>query len=260
MKKLSNSRVRIMIGRFSRWWPFFIVITLLCIGLVLRHPLLEQMAIIALVAITLLYAIFTHEQAEASKRMAEEMKLAREMQNKPYIAAYFEVPHSIMINLVIKNIGNGVARDVHLKIDPPLLTNGPTPDVAELPLFKNGISYFPPNGEFCQFIGTSVDFFGKDSKRPLQYNMSVSYCNVEGKPLPDQIIPLDVSVFYGLLVRDEKTLGDLVEEVKRLRQDFSSVIGTAYIQKGILVKTLKDLQREQEAVGKRLEKKKNLGK
>lgn len=63
--------------RLRRWWPFFIVIIALCIGLLLRHPLVEQMAIVALVAITMAYAIFVSEQAEASKKMAEEMMQQR---------------------------------------------------------------------------------------------------------------------------------------------------------------------------------------
>lgn len=85
MKESSDRRAGINLSRLWRWWPFFIAIILLCIGLVLRHPLLEQMAIIALVAITVLYVIFTHEQVEASKRMAEEMRESRFASFQPII-------------------------------------------------------------------------------------------------------------------------------------------------------------------------------
>jgi hypothetical protein len=58
---------------YRRWWPFILIIFLLCTGLLLQAPQLERWATVALVAITLLYAISMQEQAEASKRMADEM-------------------------------------------------------------------------------------------------------------------------------------------------------------------------------------------
>lgn len=56
---------------------FLIVIILLCIGLLIKHPLLEQMTMIALVAVTMVYAYSSYVQAEASKKMAEEMMQQR---------------------------------------------------------------------------------------------------------------------------------------------------------------------------------------
>lgn len=193
MKESTDRKVGINLSQVRRWWPFFTVIILLCIGLVLRHPLLEQMAIIALVAITLVYVIFTHEQAEASKRMAEEMKLAREMQTMPSIIAYFDNPRSTLLDLVVKNIGHGAAKGVRLKIDPPLYDHKER-DIAQLSLFRRGIDFFPPGAEFRQIVGVAESFFGEGSQRPLEYNLTVSYSDVGGNPIPAQIIPLDLSV------------------------------------------------------------------
>lgn len=215
MAKYSDSKVGINLSQVRRWWPFLIVIVLLCVGLVLRHPLLEQMAIIALVAITLVYAISTHEQAQ-------EMKLNREMQTTPSIIAYFDNPRSTLLDLVVKNIGYGAAKDVRLKIEPPLYDHKER-DVAELSLFKRGIRFFPPGREFHQIVGGSTSFFGEGSQRPLEYNLTVSYSDVAGNPVPAQIIPLDVSVYRDLPIQRESDIDRLAKEVKNLAEELERI-------------------------------------
>jgi len=222
MTESSDRKVGIKLSQVRRWWPFFIVIILLCIGLVLRHPLLEQMAIIALVAITLVYVIFTHEQAEASKRMADEMKLAREMQTMPSIIAYFDNPRSTQLGLVVKNIGHGAAKDVRLKIDPPLHDHKER-NIAEFSLFQRGIDFFPPGREFHQIVGVTKSFFGEGSQRPLEYNLTVSYSDVQGNPVPTQIISLDLSVYRDLPIHRESDIDRLTKEVKNLAEKLKAV-------------------------------------
>jgi hypothetical protein len=172
---------------------------------------------VTLVLVTWRYAISAHEQAEASKTMAYEMKLTREMQTMPSIIAYFDNPRSILLDLVVKNIGYGIAKDVRLKIDPPLLDYKER-DIAGLSLFKNGIDFFPPGQEFRQFVGVSTSFFSEDSQRPLEYNLTVSYSNVGGNLVPAQIIPLDLSVYRNLPVHRESDIDGLAKEVKNLAE------------------------------------------
>lgn len=222
MKESTDRKVGINLSQVRRWGPFFTVIILLCIGLVLRHPLLEQMAIIALVAITLVYVIFTHEQAEASKRMADEIKLAREMQTMPSIIAYFDNPRSTLLDLVVKNIGHGAAKDVRLKIDPPLHDHKER-NIAELSLFQRGIDFFPPGREFHQIVGVTKSFFGEGSQRPLEYNLTVSYSDVQGNPVPTQIISLDLSVYRDLPIHRESDIDKLTKEVKNLAEKLKAV-------------------------------------
>jgi len=222
MTEFSDRKVGINLRQVRRWWPFLVVIILLCIGLVLRHPLLEQMAIIALVTITLLYVIFTHEQAVASKRIAEEMKLAREMQTMPSIIAYFDNPRSTLLDLVVKNISHGAAKDVRLKIEPPLCDHKGR-DIAELSLFQRGIDFFPPGREFRQIVGVTESFFGEGSQRPLEYNLTLSYCDVGGNPIPAQIIPLDLSVYRDLPIHRESDIDRLTKEVKNLAEKLKAL-------------------------------------
>lgn len=170
---------------------------------------------VTLVIITSRYAFSAHEQAEANKTMAYEMKLSREMQTAPSIIAYFDNPISTLLDLVIKNIGYGAAKDVRLKIDPPLLDHKER-DIAELSLFKRGVDFFPPAREFRQIVGVSTSFFNEGTQRPLEYDLTVSYSDVFGNPVPPQIIRLDLSVYRDLPIHRESDIDRLAKEVKNL--------------------------------------------
>ncbi len=168
-----------------------------------------------LVLVTAEYAKSTAQQAKANEKMVEEMELTRKMQNKPSLIAYFDNPQSILLDLVIKNIGYGIAKDVKLKIDPPLCDHK-NRDISELSLFKQGISFFPPNREFRHILGVSTQFFGEDAKRPLEYNLTMSYSDVEGNHIPDHIIPLDISVYRNLPAHPDSDIDKLTREVANL--------------------------------------------
>jgi hypothetical protein len=171
---------------------------------------------VTLVLLTSRYAFSAHEQAEANKTMAYEMKLSRETQTAPSIIAYFDNPISTLLDLVIKNIGYGAAKDVRLKIDPPLLDHKER-DIAELSLFKRGIDFFPPSREFRQIVGViGTSFFSEGTQRPLEYDLTVSYSDVFGNPVPSQIIRLDLSVYRDLPIHRESDIDRLAKEVKNL--------------------------------------------
>ena len=193
-----------------RWWLVGMVVIVLTVGfkfLTLAEGL-QILIMYTLVLVTAQYATSTH-------KMAEEMKLTRKMQAMPSIIAYFDNPQSVLIDLVVKNIGYGAARDVSLKIDPPLLDHKER-DIAELSLFKKGINFLPPNREFRQIVGTSKQFLGEGSQRPLEYNLTVSYCDAEGNPTPPQTIPLDLAVYRDLPIHRESDIDKLTREVKNL--------------------------------------------
>jgi len=177
----------------------------------------QILLMVTLVSITWRYAVSAHEQAEASKTMAYEMKLSREMQAAPSIIAYLDNPVSTLLDLVIKNIGYGAAKDVRLKIGPPLLDHKER-DIADLSLFKRGIAFFPPRGEIRQIVGVSTSFFSEGSQRPLEYDLAVSYSDVFGNPIPPQIIHLDLSVYRDLPIHRESDIDRLTKEVKNLAE------------------------------------------
>ncbi len=206
-----------------RWW--LVGMITIVVGVYFKVlTLFEGLQILimyTLVLVTAQYAKSAAGQAEANTKMAKEMELARKMQNKPSLIAYFDNPQSNLLDLVIKNIGYGIAKDVKLKIVPPLDDHN-NRDISELSLFKQGISFFPPNREFRQIIGVSTQFFGEDAQRPLEYNLTISYSDVEGNSIPDHIIPLDLSVYRNLPIHRDSDIDKLTKEVANIARKIKS--------------------------------------
>ncbi len=198
-----------------------IIFTGIIIGLAIVFNLLklvegmEIFILLALVFVTAAYAKSAEKQAGANVEMVEEMKRTREILNRPSIIAYFDNPRSTLIDLVIKNTGYGAAKDVSLKIEPPFYDHNER-NIAGLSLFKKGINYFPPNREFRQIVGTSTQFFREGSQRPLEYNLTVSYTDVDDNSLPAQVIPLDLSVYRDLPIHRESDIDKLAKEISNL--------------------------------------------
>lgn len=59
------------------WWPPIVALALLAIALFLLPSQFERLALFALVAVTMAYAIFTYQQVQASKEMISETKEQR---------------------------------------------------------------------------------------------------------------------------------------------------------------------------------------
>jgi len=59
------------------WWPFIVALALLAIALFFIPSVFERLALFALVAVTMAYAIFTYQQMRASREMISEVKEQR---------------------------------------------------------------------------------------------------------------------------------------------------------------------------------------
>ncbi len=156
-------------------------------------------------------------------RMVSEMEKTRKAQTSAFITAYFDNPISTLIDLVVKNDGYGTARQIRLKIAPPLFDHE-NRDISELSLFKRGIEFFPPNREFRQIVGTSQQFFGEGAQRPLEYMLTITYLDLGGNSSHEQLIPLDLSVYRNLPIHRESDVDKLTKEVEQLRKVISELL------------------------------------
>lgn len=89
-------------------------------------------------------------------------------------------------------------------------------DISKLSLFQNGIDFFPPNREYRQIVGTSLQFFDEKLPRPLKYDLTIYYTDVSGNEKYQQKIPLDLSVYQNLPVHRDSDIEKLAEEVSKL--------------------------------------------
>lgn len=112
-----------------------------------------------LVLVTIVYAVFT-------RQMVKEMQATRQADLRPYL-----IIDSIVIGrmfyLVIKNNGKTAAEKVSFKFDKSV-ENIWKKKIEELPLFKGGMTFFPPGKEFVVTLGPTY-FFLSNKKEEIKY-------------------------------------------------------------------------------------------
>ena len=62
----------------------------------------------------------TKDSVKTSEKMIEEMKEARDQETAPYVVPYFNISQHMM-SFGIKNIGNTVAKNIRINIEPEVV-------------------------------------------------------------------------------------------------------------------------------------------
>ena len=143
--------------------------------------------------------------AYATVTLARETRKMREIQETPRLSIRTErnPDHSDMLNLVLRNEGQGVALNVRFtkfEGDPtyysetlvlPQDWKGPT----TMPIFEKGVAQWEPSQTFALILGgSSKGAFERAAKEPWRFH--VQYENQSGKTIC-QIIELDFSLLGG---------------------------------------------------------------
>ena len=122
-----------------------------------------------LVLVTIVYAVFT-------RQMVKEMQVTRQADLRPYLIIDTIIIGQ-MFYLVIKNNGKTAAERVGFKFDRSI-ENMWKKKIEELPLFKEGITFFPPGKEFVVTLGPTYLFLSnkkEEIKYPSNFTIIVKY-------------------------------------------------------------------------------------
>lgn len=197
----------------KRWWWLIAVICSLCVALLVKHPQITEMAQIALFTITAIYVVFVYEQMKATRIMADEARIEHEIRNKPSLIAYFDNPVGNLIELVFKNVGIVVAKDVQFTIEPSLY-DFKGRDISTLSLMRKGVKYFAPRVEFRQVINTGSKIFSQEGNIPLAYMLTMQYKDNSGEKTYNEEITLDLEIFKDLKTKREDEIAVSIRELK----------------------------------------------
>jgi len=107
--------------------------------------------------------------------MVKEMQITREADLRPYIIIDILLADQ-KFHLLVKNIGKTVAESVTFNIDKNI-ENMWKNTIGEMPLFKEGVAFFPPGREFVVTLGPTWLFLNKkeEIKYPLIFTIVVKY-------------------------------------------------------------------------------------
>lgn len=165
----------------------------------------------------IIYVIKTWQMASATKESAKisemtlhEMKETRDEEYAPYVVIYFDYSKQVM-ELVIKNIGKTIAKNVRLQFDPNLINSQEEKFDS---LINEKIDSIPPGYEIRSFFDLSHSYFQKKSS-PLKYTVKIIYFgNKPEKEILSSYI-LDLTHLESLLFLESKGMDELVKAVEQ---------------------------------------------
>lgn len=161
-----------------------------------------------LVVATIFYTLNT-------RRQVEEMRAARELATAPNVIAYLHVDHRAVAGVAIKNIGNGIARDIKMHTEPDLKTSQDF-EPMKMSIFENGMDSLIPGQEIVAFLDMTFDYFKQDL--PVRYEVTIDFTGgIDNKRYKNHSV-IDFQAYKGLKETPLKTVHELVKTVEAIEK------------------------------------------
>lgn len=164
--------------------------------------------------------------ALAAARVAyNQLKLARALREdmaRPYVVVDFEPAKGTgppFMELVIRNIGKTMARDVTFSFDPPLRSTFDDDvkaafnhTIAEYTILKDGISTMPPGREYRILFEFMDDrLHRKDLER--RYDVTINFASDRHKEDPLTQV-LDLNLYFGTMYTPEYNIHHIAQTLR----------------------------------------------
>ena len=108
-----------------------------------------------------------------------ESRSTRKQKTSPHIIAYLKSTEDhVMMSLHIKNIGEGLAKNVKVKILKDYKQFGKNNQfLSELGTMKNGFNSFPPQYELKYYINTNTDIYKTEKDEKIELELNYESCD-----------------------------------------------------------------------------------
>lgn len=177
--------------------------------------------------ITALVAVVAVFYASAQVRQARQL---RQEQTRPFVTVAFRQSHSIVCNIVIRNEGLTVARDVMFRFTPEFeSSNASRNQIRESKLWREGVPTLVPGQEISIFADKFPDRYKREDL-PRVYEVQVTYRGAEPRTPsrvragrshpPGELFELrymlDFDIFYGYSTAATYTIHEVAEALRRM--------------------------------------------
>lgn len=173
---------------------------------------------LVLAALTFAYVLFTRE-------MVKEARETRIVQERPEVIVDADYADQDVIDVVVRNIGRGAAKDVTFEFSSPLVSSMSNREgsegvpLNELPYFKEGIEFLAPGAEIRAFWDSYTGLFPLLQENGLQNGITITsrYKSTADKPYETRwtINPLRVSGTPQVKRRGEHEIAKAVESISK---------------------------------------------
>lgn len=173
---------------------------------------------LVLAALTFAYVLFTRE-------MVKEARETRAIQERPEVIVDADYSDQDVIDVVVRNIGKGAAKDVTFDFSTSMessISTGKDSEgvpLDELPYFTEGIEFLAPGAEIRAFWDTYIGLFPLLRERGLSEGITITsrYKSLTGTPYETRwtINPLRLSGMPHVKRRGENEIAKAVESISK---------------------------------------------
>ncbi len=173
-------------------------------------------------------------------RQVKEARVLREEQNRPFVVVDVQSDPGSLVYLEVVNMGTSLARDVRIKINPPLKSAIDIP-VGKLKMLNEGIATLAPGKKYRTFFDQGFRR-NEDSDLPMNYVATVTYTDEKGKRPFKEMMNLDLDLYMDMTEVTRHGEHEIHERLKEIREIFKK--WTSGTGSGILALSLKESREE----------------
>lgn len=154
----------------------------------------------------------------AWKQVKEARTLRRE-RNRPFVVVDFDLDLSkgYLIFFEVANLGNSLARDIQIEVDPSLESSIDV-EVDKLKMLNEGIATLPPGKKLRTFFDMSFRRNEAEENYPMNHVATVRYKDEKGKRPFKETYNLDLDQYMNMQFVTNHGLDDIYKELERLRR------------------------------------------
>ena len=153
-----------------------------------------------------------------SQNTLQEMRAQRTAMGRPLVIVQEDYDSLPELDVTIRNVSEGAARDIQFEFSSPIeSSNGFV--VSDLPYFKYGLDFLPPNGEITCYWDELDSLLPFLESKGLQNGIHVTtrYKDLSGDSYQSQW-RLNPFLYKDTRLVRRKGMGDLVNAVEKLAQ------------------------------------------
>jgi hypothetical protein len=173
-------------------------------------------------------------------RQVKEARVLREEQNRPFVVVDVQSDPGSLVYLEVVNMGTSLARDVRIKINPPLKSAIDIP-VGKLKMLNEGIATLAPGKKYRTFFDQGFRR-NEDSDLPMNYVATVTYTDEKQKRPFKETMNLDLDLYMDMAEVTRYGEHEIHERLKEIREIFKK--WTSGTGSGILALSLKESREE----------------
>jgi hypothetical protein len=151
-----------------------------------------------------------------AKRQVDHAREERVDRNRPFVTVALEPSHSLVANIVIRNSGATLAKDVRFTFDQPWESSHPErTKIRESKIWTEGIPNLVPGAELRIFADTFPD--RHKTKLPTSYTVQATCRGADGTTFSETYV-LDFDVFHGYSTATLYGMHELADAVRAMNR------------------------------------------